>query len=290
MPTVRMAARGVEPVVLRFGGRARAAVQELRDRLEYLRHERALPRVRASVAMDIVPALSAVVVARGLVPGDAPMTAFIRDLPPISIAGHQSSGSGTPDHPMRIATRRAAGLDPGGWTGELRTEVAGFFDGLADEWHTRTSPQRTAVVKDALTRGVDAMRTVDGVVVEIGSGTGAYSQLLADRFAIAIAVDLTHAMLIRAPAGPAHRVQADAARLPLRDRAAAAVVLINAFLFPAEVDRVLTPDGLVVWVNSSGPHTPIHLSADEVVAALGGAWTGVASQAGEGTWCVLRRR
>jgi hypothetical protein len=240
--------------------------------------------------MDVVSALPAVVVARGVVRIGAAMSPVIRYLPPISIAGHRSSGSGTPDHPMRIATRRAAGLDPGGWTGELRTEVAGFFDGLADEWHTRTSPQRTAVVMDALTRGVDAMRTVNGVVVEIGSGIGVYSPLLADRFATALAVDLSHAMLIRAPARPAHRVQADAARLPLRERSAAAVVLINAFLFPAEVDRVLTRDGLVVWVNSSGPQTPIHLSADEVVTALGGEWTGVASQAGEGTWCVLQRR
>jgi hypothetical protein len=36
-------------------------------------------------------------------------------------------------------------------------------------------------------------------------------------------------------------------------------------------------------------HTPIHLSPDDLLAGLPGAWTGVASQAGEGTWCVLRR-
>jgi hypothetical protein len=77
--------------------------------------------------------------------------------------------------------------------------------------------------------------------------------------------------------------------LPLRDGSASAAVLINAFLFPAEVERVLSRDGILIWVNSSGAHTPIHLSPDDLLAGLPGAWTGVASQAGEGTWCVMQR-
>jgi len=190
---------------------------------------------------------------------------------------------------MRIATRRAAGLDAGGWTGELRDEVAEFFDDLAGEWHTRTSPERTAVVMDALTRGLDPLHLPNGLVVEVGSGIGTYSKLLAQRFSTALAVDLSLPMLQRAPAGPAHRVQADAARLPLRDASATAVVLINAFLFPAEVNRVLSRGGALVWVNSSGEYTPIHLSVDDLLATLPGEWGGVASQAGEGLWCVLRR-
>lgn len=218
---------------------------------------------------------------------DFPMA--IRYLPAVPIEGHESSRSGGPDHPMRIATRRAAGLEPGGWTGELRDHVAEFFDGLADEWHTRVSPQRTAVVVDALTRGLDASTTPRGLALEIGSGIGTYSALLAKRFGTVVAIDLSLAMLQRAPARPAHRVQADGAMLPLRDASASAAVLINAFLFPAEVERVLSPDGVLIWVNSSGVHTPIHLSPDDLLAGLPGAWTGVASQAGEGTWCVLRR-
>jgi SAM-dependent methyltransferase len=190
---------------------------------------------------------------------------------------------------MRIATRRAAGLDAGGWTGELRDEVAEFFDGLAGEWHTRTSPQRTAVVMDALTRGLDPMHVRRGLAVEVGSGIGTYSNLLAQRFSSVLAVDLSLPMLQRAPSGPAHRVQADAARLPVRSASAAAVILINAFLFPAEVDRVLSREGAVVWVNISGEYTPIHLPVNDLLAALPGAWTGTASQAGEGMWCVLRR-
>src|SRR4029078_11244821 len=102
--------------------------------------------------------------------------------------------------------------------------------------------------------------------------------------------DLSGAMLRLAPRGPAHRVQGDAAKLPVRDSSAAAIVMINAFLFPAEVDRVLAPQGALVWVNSSGEKTPIYLSVDDLVARLPGEWTATASRAGEGSWCVLRRR
>jgi SAM-dependent methyltransferase len=213
----------------------------------------------------------------------------IEYLPAVAIEGHQSSGTGGPDHPMRAATRRAAGLDAGGWTGDLRSEVAGLFDGLASEWHTRSSPHRTAVVMDALVRGLDASRPSPGLAIEIGSGTGAYSALIAERFTRVVAVDLSMEMLRRAPNAPAHRVQADASALPLPGSCAAAIVLINAFLFPAEVNRVLSPGGTVLWVNTSGEQTPIYLSPDDFVAALGGEWTGTASRAGEGHWCVVRR-
>jgi SAM-dependent methyltransferase len=227
---------------------------------------------------------------------------------------------------MRIATRRAAGLDAAGWTAELRDEVEEFFDGLADEWHTRSSPERTAVVVDALSRGLGAVDdrrglgavddrgprlsrlrqgydgspklqrrlvgpagVLDGIAVEVGSGIGVYSDLLAKRFSTVVAVDLSMAMLKLAPTGPARRVQADGARLPLPDACAAAIVLVNAFLFPHEVERVLSPGGALVWVNTSGEQTPIYLSENDVVAQLRGEWTGVSSRAGEGHWCVLTR-
>jgi SAM-dependent methyltransferase len=213
----------------------------------------------------------------------------VQYLPPVRIEGHRSSRTGGRDHPMRLATRRAAGLDAGGWTEDLRKQVAEFFDTLSSEWHTRTSPQRTAVVLDALERGLGPRHSRTGIAVEVGSGTGAYSGLLAERFHTVVALDLSLAMLRLAPPAVARRIQADGAMLPLRDGSAAAVVLINAFLFPAEVDRILARDGALVWVNSSGAETPIFLDADDLLSALPGEWTGTASQAGEGTWCVLRR-
>jgi len=190
---------------------------------------------------------------------------------------------------MRLATRRAAGLDEGGWKDDLREDVKAYFDAMADEWHTRTSPARTAIVTDALTRGVEATVTPAGVAVEVGSGIGTYSALLASRFGTVVAIDLSLAMLRLAPPAPAFRVQADGSTLPLRDASAAAIVLVNAFLFPSEVDRVLAPEGVILWVNSSGERTPIYLSPEDLVTALPGEWTGTASRAGEGHWCVLRR-
>jgi len=213
----------------------------------------------------------------------------IRHLPAVPIEGHQITSSGTPEHPLRIATRRAAGLDEGGWTDELRSEVTKYFDDYAHEWHTRTSPERASIVRDALTRGVDAMGAPRGLAVEVGSGIGAYSGLLVEHFGSVMAVDLSMEMLKLAPEGPAHRVLGDGSCLPVRNGSAAAVVLINAFLFPDEVARVLSPEGVLVWVNSSGEQTPIHLSVNDLCARLSGTWDGVSSRAGNGLWCVLRR-
>jgi SAM-dependent methyltransferase len=211
----------------------------------------------------------------------------ITELPAVEIPGHQSSGLGNETHPMRVVTRQAAGLAGGGWTAATRRQVTEAFDALAGEWHTRTSPERAAVVADALDRGIDGRS--GGLAVEVGSGIGTYSAMLAERFDAVLAVDLSLAMLQLAPSDPGRRVQADAASLPLGDATASAVVLINALLFPEEVDRVLGPAGLVVWVNSSGEETPIHLPPAEVAAVLPGEWEGVASRAGVGLWCVLRR-
>ena len=208
------------------------------------------------------------------------------ELPAADVPGQGTSGPGGEDHPMRIMTRRAAGLLEPPWDDAARGEVAAYFDDLAPEWHTRSSSERHATVLDALERGAVAG---GALALEVGSGIGAYSSLLAERFADVVALEISAEMLARAPAAPAHRVLADAVAVPVGDGRADAVVLVNAFLFPAEVDRVLAPGGVVVWVNSSGATTPIHLRSDEVAAALPGSWSGTSSQAGVGTWCVLRR-
>ena len=215
------------------------------------------------------------------------MTGTLTELPALEIEGHLPSGLGSPDHPMRIMTRRAAGLHPGGWDDQARLEVATYFDALAPEWHTRTGPARDAVVADALERGVGG--TTGDVCVELGSGIGAYTPQLARRWSRVLATEVSLEMLLLAPPDVGHRLLADGAQLPLRDGTADAVVLVNCFLFPAEVDRVLGRDGVVVWVNSSGAETPIHLPAEDVVEALPGEWTGVQATAGVGIWCALRR-
>jgi SAM-dependent methyltransferase len=189
------------------------------------------------------------------------------------------------DHPMRKVTRQVA-FEPEGWTPERAAKVAELFDGLAPDWNSRFSEHRLDALHDAFARGDVAQ---DGLCLEIGSGTGLASPWLAERFHHLVAIDLSMEMLRLAPARAGGRVQADAARLPVRGGSATSVVLINALLFAADVDRVLSPSGTVVWVNTAGDRTPIHLPADDVERALPGRWRGTASEAGWGTWAVLRR-
>jgi SAM-dependent methyltransferase len=163
--------------------------------------------------------------------------------------------------------------------------VTARFDELAPEWHTRTDPARYLSLRDALDRGGPVP---SGLCLEVGSGTGAATGVLTAAFAGVVSMDLSYEMLRRASA-TAPRVQADGARLPLPAGAGGAVVLVNALLFPEEVDRVLAPEGALYWVNTAGPATPIFLPAEDVAAAMGPSWTGMASVAGRGTWAVLRR-
>lgn len=190
------------------------------------------------------------------------------------------------DHPMRRVTEQVAG-DPASWRDDQRREVAGFFDELAPEWHTRAGPDRDRAMIDAFGRGVPP--ALQGAAAEVGSGIGLTSPTVAARFTPALAVEIAPEMLRRSPAGPAHRVLADGAHLPVPDGSLAAVVLMNAFLFGPECDRVLGPGGVVVWINSRGPLTPIHLPAEAVVEALPGRWEATASSTGPATWCVATR-
>ncbi len=211
---------------------------------------------------------------------------MLTDLP-ILIPGEGEPPTGLgADHPMRVVTREAA-HDPASWTPQRCAEVAALFDSLAPEWNTRDVPGREAPLLDALHRGLDAAPDLEHhLAVDIGAGTGLFTTELAERFPLLLAVDIAGEMLRRMPEGPAVRLQADAHDLPFADGSVDALVLINCFLFPREVDRVLAPHGALVWVNSRGTDTPIHLPSHEVDEVLPGAWDGVASQAGWGTWSV----
>ena len=189
------------------------------------------------------------------------------------------------DHPMRRVTREVA-FDPASWTEERRAFVADIFDGEAPNWHTREVPGRYDALDDALDRG--GVPT-NGPALELGSGTGLSTPLLRERFPGLLAGDLAIEMLRLAPPDAAPRLQCDSTQLPFADGALQAVLAINMLLFPNEIDRVLAPDGVLVWVNTSGAQTPIYLPADDVIAAMGEGWAGTASEAGTGTWCVARR-
>jgi SAM-dependent methyltransferase len=189
-----------------------------------------------------------------------------------------------PDHPMRRLTRAMAFGER--WTTADAARVAAVFDELAPEWGTpRVDPVKAAPLLDAIDRG---RVVVDGRWIELGSGTGAGCRALDGIVDHHIAIDLSARMLAHAPER-IPRVRADSAQLPLADDVADVVLMINMILFPDEVDRILRPDGIVVWVNTRGDQTPIHLPPADVAAALPGEWTGVSSYAGTGQWTVLRR-
>lgn len=176
------------------------------------------------------------------------------------------------------------------WDEERKEKVLRLFDELAPQWHTRGGAERLAPTRDALERG---LLGGGGRALEIGSGTGIQTVVLKERFSHVASLDISPAMLALAPRGEGvSLVRGDAARLPLAARSVDAVVCVNAFLFPAEYARVLAPAGQVVFVSTSGDHTPIYLPPEEVAGALEGALgpvRAVAFQHGWATWTVVAR-
>lgn len=176
------------------------------------------------------------------------------------------------------------------WNGELIDEVSALFDSLAPDWTaTRDHPSRNAPLLDALDRGLVSGR----IVLEVGAGTCISARDLAVRFDHLVAADISWEMLSHAIEGAPPLICADGSCLPVADSTIDVLILQNMFLFPAEFDRCLAVDGSIVWVNSRGPATPIHLPAEEILASLEAAtrfnWNADTSTVGEATWAVVRR-
>jgi predicted TPR repeat methyltransferase len=189
-----------------------------------------------------------------------------------------------PDNPMRLLTRAKAFGEP--WAPSDSTRVQEIFDGMAASWSERhVDSIKAAPVEDALGRGEVPLL---GHWLEVGSGTGAGARILEGRVGSLVCTDLAAEMLRHAP-DIAPKVRADASQLPFPDQSFDAILLINMLLFPAEVDRLLRTDGSVLWVNTLGDQTPIHLPPVDVLEALPGAWTGTTARAGTGFWLTVRR-
>ena len=161
------------------------------------------------------------------------------------------------------------------------------FDAAAGDWEVSRGGYRRPVLADALSRG-GLFRP--GRAVEIASGTGLLTPLIAQVSPEVIAVDLSGGMLARSAASG--RVQADAARLPLADGCAAAVIIGDGPLFAAEVARVMAAGAVLVWSNALGDGAPFFVPAEilaqVMTAATGHPWDAVRSQAHWGSWAVLR--
>ncbi|MFI9568904.1 methyltransferase domain-containing protein [Streptomyces rishiriensis] len=113
--------------------------------------------------------------------------------------------------------------------------------------------------------------------------------LLTASFPHVISVDLSLRMLQQAHGRSPVRIQADASTLPLPDSSVTAIAAIDMLLFPTETARVLTHHGALLWINQLGSDGPLYLPAADVAAALPGTWQPTESEAGWGSWAVLRR-
>ena len=129
---------------------------------------------------------------------------------------------------------------------EAAAMMAGF-DAAAITWEAGRGGYRRPVLADALAGGGPFG---PGLAVEIASGIGLLTPLIQDVWPAVVAVDLSHGML--ACSAARHRVQADAARLPLADDSADAVVVGDGPLFAAEAARIMSEGHVLVWANRSG--------------------------------------
>jgi SAM-dependent methyltransferase len=185
---------------------------------------------------------------------------------------------------MRELTQAIA-MDGDAWTPERSAQIGSFFDSLAAGWRERDAPERHEALADAIARGGPFP---SGWCVEVGSGTGNATADLQDAFHDVVSLDLSREML-RLTSIRDRQMQSDASALPIRAGSASVVALINMFVFPAEVSRVLARDGVLLWVSTNGDETPIYLPPADVLRALPGTWQGITSQAGWGTWLTARR-
>ena len=176
---------------------------------------------------------------------------------------------------------------PGTWDRHQAAMMMAGFDAAAAGWDAGRGAYRRPVLADAVERGGPFR---PGRAVEIASGTGLLMPLIRQVWPEVIAVDLSRGMLIRSAAGC--RLQADAARLPLADGSAAAVVIGDGPLFAAEAARVMADGAALVWSNALGDGAPFFVPTEILAAAMaaatGRAWDAVESQAHWGSWAVLR--
>ena len=167
----------------------------------------------------------------------------------------------------RLATD-AAVRNP--WLWKLfRPFVRRQFDALAPVWDSMRMEDTFAPFEAALA----ALEQPPRRILDVGTGTGAGAQRLAERFpeAQVVGVDLSEAMVEQArrntPAELRDRVRyerADAASLPFADGSFELAAHANMIPFFDEAARVLTEGGHVLFAFSSGAQTPIYVSSERL--------------------------
>ena len=168
---------------------------------------------------------------------------------------------------------------------EKRAAVRTMFDRIAPQYD-RLNRLLTAGMDQRWRRfAIDSVRVGAGdVVLDLACGTGDLAEQCADRGARVVGVDFAGAMLrgARRREIRADFLQADAARLPLRDASATVAVcgfaLRNFVELPpvfAELERVLVPGGRVTLLDVDRPRARVLRAGhsfyfDRVVPLVGG--------------------
>jgi ubiquinone/menaquinone biosynthesis C-methylase UbiE len=146
----------------------------------------------------------------------------------------------------------------------FRGPLARQFDWLASRWDQIRTPGHLAPFEAALA----AIEESPTHAVDLGTGTGAAAQALAERFPAAqvIGVDLSPGMIEEArrklPGELAGRVRfevADSSALPFDDGAFELAALANMIPFFDELARIVAPGGHAVFAFSNGSATPIYV-------------------------------
>jgi SAM-dependent methyltransferase len=137
------------------------------------------------------------------------------------------------------------------------------YDGIADWYDTEFQPEPSGETWETLVR---LLGEGTGSLIDVGCGTGAYAQGLAELGWRVTGVDVSEDMLRRARAKRVHAVRADAAELPFEDASFDAAVSIFTHTdvddwgkVVAEIARVLRPGAPFVYVGIHpcfvGPHS-----------------------------------
>jgi SAM-dependent methyltransferase len=194
-----------------------------------------------------------------------------------------------PEAPDNQRLMETVALDPSSWTPELARLTAQIFDSLAETWAEERGDYRPAPLIDALARG--GCPAV-GRCLELGSGTGILTPYLQSVWEEFVCLDLSMQMLMRKHHG--RQIQGDASSLPFEDGSFTVVVVGDGPLFAAEVARVLSEKGVVIWTNALGSGAPYFLKTSVLcdafrLATPNTAWSVTESEASWGSWVVLHR-